>query len=157
MRKTWVVVVLLSALTPLPASAFDLTGTWSGRVSCSGVLAGRKQMIKRAPSTLLIQQSAGVHISADGIFYNANDIADLTRPTRGELAVVRCGTSSNLSGGEFGGEFGRFKVSTNPAKGTGSLRGTSIRTDIVLASTVYTCKWSYKRTSLSVPPLDGCP
>jgi hypothetical protein len=158
-RKIGAVVVLLSVVgfVPTRATAFDLTGTWLGKVSCSGVLAGHKRILKRSPSTLLISQSGGLHVSADGIFYNGGDIADPVRPSRGELAVIRCGTSPNLSGGDFGGEFGRLKVTTNPLKGTGSLRGTSLRTDVILASSVYTCRWSYKRVNTDPPALDSCP
>ena len=150
-------IVIAVALVPVPASAFDLTGRWVGRISCSGLLEGQPRRIQNAPSTMLVNDRDGLRITVDGIGYNGEEIPSPTRPTRGEAAVIRCGSSPTLSGGEFGGEFGRMKVSTAPEKGTGSFRGTSIRTDIVLASTVYTCRWSYKRVTTEVPPLESCP
>jgi len=149
------VVAIGVVLLPRAAGAFDLTGTWVGKLSCRGNLVGKKDNVSAAPSTLLVTQNAGFLLSADGIFYAADAIADPAKPTRGEIAIIRCGTTAQS--GEFGGEIGRMKVSTNPAKGTGTLSGTSYRTDVLVASSVYTCRWSYKRISTTPPPLSPCP
>ena len=146
--------VLLAATS---AAAFDLTGVWQGKISCSGILEGHPRKVSKSPSTMFINESDGLRISVDGIGYNGKEIPSLTKPTRGEVALIRCGSSPTLSGGEFSGEFGRMKVATKPDKGTGAFRGLSLRTDVVLASSVYTCRWSYKRVSTSAPTLESCP
>jgi hypothetical protein len=157
MRGGWMVAIAVGLLTsmPTPAAAFDLTGQWTGKIICRGVLAGEKASLTSAPSTLLIDQSAGLQLSADGVFYKGEEFPDPTHPTRGQVSIIRCGT--NTEGAEFGGELGRLKVITNPAKRTGSLGGTTFRTDVLIASSVYTCKWTYKRVTTAPPALEGCP
>jgi len=147
-------VVLLTVM-PVRAPAFDLTGQWVGKMTCKGILAGEKASLTRAPSTLLIAQSAGLQLSVDGVFYKGEEFPDLSHPTRGQVSLIRCGT--NTEGADFGGELGRLKAITKPEKRTGSLSGTSFRTDVLLASSVYTCKWAYKRVSTDPPVLEGCP
>ncbi len=156
-RGGWMVAMAVGLLTmtPVRASAFDLTGQWIGKMTCKGVLAGEKTSLTRAPSTLLIEQSAGLQLSVDGVFYKGEEFPDPSHATRGQVSVIRCGT--NTEGADFGGELGRLKVLTNPEKRTGSLSGTSFRTDVLLASSVYTCKWTYKRISTQPPSLEGCP
>ena len=150
-----VAVVWLSSTT---AAALELAGVWEGKMSCKGILEGHPRKVTKSPSTMFINETAGgLHLSVDGIGYNGKEIPSLTKPTRGEVALIRCGSSPTLSGGEFSGEFARIKVATKPEKGTGSFKGTSLRTDVVLASSVYTCRWSYKRVSTSAPTLESCP
>jgi len=146
---------LLAAITAGRAIAFDLTGQWSGRLTCKGIVGAQKRTFTTAPSTLLITESPVLEISADGVFYNGEEFPDPSHPSRGEIAIIRCGTTSSF--GEFGGEFGRLRVSVNPAKGSGSLGGMSLRTDVVVASSVYTCRWAYKRVSTQQPVLESCP
>ena len=147
--------MLFLTFVPGRGSAFDLTGEWSGKLICKGILGSAKASLTRVPSTLLIDQSAGLQLSVDGVFYKGEEFPDATHPTRGQLSVIRCGT--NTEGADFGGELGRLKVITNPQKRTGSLGGTSFRTDVLIASSVYTCKWTYKRVSTAPPALQGCP
>jgi hypothetical protein len=158
MRAGWMVamaVELLTTMMPMRASAFDLTGQWIGKMTCKGILAGEKASLTSKPSTLLIDQSAGLQLSVDGVFYKGEEFPDPSHPTRGQVSVIRCGT--NTEGADFGGALGRLKVITNPEKRTGSLGGTSFRTDVLLASSVYTCRWAYKRVSTEPPSLEGCP
>lgn len=143
------------ALATSPAAAFNINGTWAGQISCKGIFDGQPQTLMLSP-TLLIDDTGELQLAVDGIHYAGLAFFDPAHPDKGELAIIRCDTSSTRSGGEFGGEFGRLKVSTKPSKGTGSLSGPTYRASVLFSSSVYTCKWSFKRMTADHPVLAGC-
>ncbi len=152
------VVAVLAAVLVLPASraaAFDINGTWAGKITCKGIFDGEPQALSLTP-TLLIDDSGELQLAVDGVHYAAVPFVDSSHPDKGELAIIRCDTSSTRSGAEFGGEFGRLKVSTKPAKGTGSISGGSYRASILITGSLLTCKWSFKRVTTDHPALAGC-
>ena len=159
-RSTWggVVVALLGLVIAAPdARAFDLTGTWVGKIACRGRLNGNRDVLTIKPSTLLVSELPTLRLSADGLFYTAIEFPDISDPRRGEVALIRCDTSPVRSGGEFGGEFGRMKVKARPDTGAGTITGTTLRATVAPASTIYTCHWAYKRVDTADPGLDpGC-
>jgi len=138
-----------------PAAAFDIRGTWTGSVNCKGIFNGAPQSVTSS-STLLIDNNGELELAIDAFHYSGLAIFDPAKPDKGNLAIIRCDTNATRSSGEFGGELGRLKVSTRPAKGTGSISGTSYRFSVLLADSLFTCRWSFKRTSTDHPTLAGC-
>jgi hypothetical protein len=49
-----------------------------------------------------------------------------------------------------------MKVTTNASKGTGSLSGTSLKASVLIARSVFTCRWAFKRISAAPVVLEGC-
>lgn len=141
------------------ASAFDLTGTWAGRWSCQGY-DGSKFRSSSKDSVLRVTQtgsSLAVDLD-DGLYrYNGGAIFDDKSPTtKGEIALVQCGTDNVPFDGPEG-EIVRAKVKADAAKGTGSLKGVSLVefSDIEITD-VLTCKYSYKRISTEDPAVPPC-
>jgi hypothetical protein len=143
-------------LATVPVCAFDLGGTWAGKVSCRGVFEGAPQTVSSTRTLLVEDGGSTLELAVDGSHYSAVPYPNPEHPEKGELAVIRCDTNSSRSGGEFGGEFGRMKVATKAIKGTGSLGGTSFKASVLIARSLYTCKWSFKRVSVEHVALDGC-
>jgi len=129
-----------------PVAAFDLNGTWSGRISCTGLFDGERDSVTVQP-TLIINDGAVLFLSANSSNYTGFPFPSAIVPEKGEIAIIRCDTTPNPTGAEFGGEFGRLKVSTKPSNGKGSLTGTTYKASTLIAPSVYTCKWSFKRIS----------
>jgi len=50
-------------LVATSAAAFELTGVWQGKISCSGILEGHPRKVVKSPSTMLVNESDGLHIS----------------------------------------------------------------------------------------------
>jgi hypothetical protein len=144
-------------LAAAPVAAFDLNGTWAGKITCKGVFNGAPQTLSLTPTLFIDDLGTSLALAADGIHYTAVPYPSPGHPEKGEIALIRCDTSSTVSGGEFGGEFGRLKVGTKQGKGTGSLGGTSFRASVLIASSLSTCHWAFKRVTVSRPALDGCP
>ncbi len=139
-----------------PVAAFDLNGTWTGRISCTGLFDGARDSVVLQP-TLIINDGAAMFLAADGSNYTGFPFPSAVIPEKGEIAIIRCDTTPHPTGAEFGGEFGRLKVSTKAVNGKGSLTGTTYKASTLISPSVYTCKWSFKRTTLARPTLDGCP
>jgi hypothetical protein len=156
-RIAWVFGALLT--TASAGQAFDATGTWEGSVSCRH-FDGAKFRFKNKLSTLHISQS-GTDLNAEfagGVFqYHGHAIDDDGKPgEEGEVLLVQCGTDE-VAGAGFG-EMLRAAVKTKPAKGTGSLRGTSIfEGDFGGGWQFGTCKYQFKRTSTANPGVSACP
>ena len=156
-RALAIVAGLLGAgivLAAGPAAAFDINGTWAGKISCKGIFDGEPQTLTTTP-TVYVDDTSVLQIAVDGLHFSALAFFDPAKPDKGEIAVVRCDTTGIRSSDSFGGEFGRLKVSTKAGK-TGSISGTTFRASVLLADSLYTCKWSLKRTTTDHPILSGC-
>jgi hypothetical protein len=143
------------ALVTGSASAFDINGTWEGKITCKGIFDGAPQTLNLVP-TVYIDDSSVLQIAVDGLHFSAVAFFNPDKPDKGELAIIRCDTNGIRSSGEFGGEFGRLKVSTKAGKQTGSISGTSYRASVLVVNSVYTCKWSLKRSTIDHPTLGSC-
>lgn len=152
-------VPLLVLVTAGQAFAFDLTGTWAGKWSCTG-FDGAKFTSGNKESTLLVAQVGNV-FSADidgGEFrYNGGAIPDAAKPLeKGEAVMNSCGTDPiPLTGEETEIARLKVKVSIKPGQVKGSLKGVSIFEDNL--GGVGTCKYSYKRITTTNPGSIGCP
>jgi hypothetical protein len=141
-----------------PARAYEISGIWTGTWSCVGLGTDHgKISIKTANSTLFVFQSGKyVNLERDGFApYHGLAIADPVKPTKGELGILGCGTGDSFQTLAIH-EAGRLAVSTNPATGKATLRGSSVETFSFLADAVMTCKWSYKRSVVSFPSVPDC-
>jgi hypothetical protein len=148
-----------------PAAAYDATGSYTGKYSCKGDLEGvpnNKDNYVSEGSVEITQSGNSVGVLLFGAYlYNGFQIlkADPTKSNKGELGLAFCGTDDLIgpSSTDFD-ELGRFKVSTKPDSGKGKLTGVSTYTTFGGSVGIYTCKWSFKRTSTVDPAVPvSCP
>jgi hypothetical protein len=149
------------------AQVFDLTGSWEGTRTCKGLEAGAKTRI-RADVTVAISQSGnavGVRVDEGGAVAHFTGLAnpDGKKPlTKGELALIRCGTDDVPGLGEPRGalagatdELGRFLAATKaPPNPKATVKGTTV---FAADEGLGTCAWRWKRTALADPGVPtGC-
>lgn len=164
---TLVAAAALLGASPSTATAqlFDLTGTWVGKLSCKSFETGSKVKFALEP-VLQISQSGnqvGARLDFGGTQEQFDGVAnpDGKKPeTKGQLALLRCGTD-NVAGNDFGtDEIGHFTVTTKPLPAEkASLKGVSIYSAPGTATPeVGTCAWKWTRTDLTNPNISiGCP
>jgi hypothetical protein len=142
-------------LMPIPAHAFDLTGTWIGKWSCKG-FDGSKFTSGNKTSTLRLTQVGNV-INADldngEYHYNGAALTNTAKPDLGEAVLISCGTDNvPQAGGEA--EILRAAVKTKAGTFKASFKGLSIfESDF---KDVGTCKYTFKRRDTINPNVDGC-
>jgi hypothetical protein len=138
---------------PPPTSVPNLTGTWEGKATCEGFLAGEKDKYTCCEELLITQTGADLNLLTGGFLYNGVVLPDADKPeTQGEAAFIRCGTDDDLGGVD---EMGRAtKVSVNLDNGKGTFTATSFSKGS--ADEIYTCKWSYKRVNTADPGVPEC-
>jgi len=158
MMRTWRwqlgVVVAPIALGAL-AAASDLSGTWTGKVSCRGTFDGVPQTTTSASTLLVEDGGTSLTLAVDGVHYNGASYPAPANPAKGEIAVIRCDTNSTRSA-DFGGEFGRLRVMTNASTGKGTLAGTTLKASVLVGRTLSTCHWAFKRISAAPVVLGPC-
>jgi hypothetical protein len=155
--RTTTRVLALAALMlmPIPAHAFDLTGTWIGKWSCKG-FDGSKFTSGNKTSTFRVTQVGNV-INADldnGEYrYNGAALTNTAKPDLGEAVFISCGTDNVPQvGGEA--EILRAAVKTKAGTFKASFKGLSIfESDF---KDVGTCKYTFKRRDTINPNVDGC-
>lgn len=156
-----IVVTLSCALLAVPAGAQlvpDLTGTWEGRWSCK-IFNGAKHTEGNKQSVFQITQMGtafGADLDSGGYHWNGAVIADAKNTAnKGEAVLIQCGTDNlPLIGSEA--EIIRATVKTKPNSVKATLTGLSIFEN---GSDAFgTCRYSYKRTTLSTGSTIGaCP
>ncbi|MCC6766366.1 MAG: hypothetical protein IT293_17030 [Deltaproteobacteria bacterium] len=136
--------------SPAPARAaflaYDLNGTWAGKITCKAFVAGVQEKVVLTPTMRISQfgQSMGVELDfgLGSRLYAGLANPDAKKPERkGETALIRCGTDNQL-GITTPDEIGRMSASAKPGKVKASLKGLSFYSD---GGTHGTCKWSWKR------------
>lgn len=133
-----------------------LSGTWEGKMVCSGTASGiGKTKFKFDKVRLLISQ-IGDTISIEREIENSFDttypdytgfvIADLNKRTqKGQAAVSHCKSSNNISGAYS--ELTTLSVTVDRVKIKGTLKGKSIYTipaSMSQALEIGECKWQFK-------------
>jgi len=154
--SNWISGVLLGAMTLTAtaetARAYDLSGTWEGKWSCSGFDGGRFKIVQKL-SPLLISQT-GDTLAGDfdgGWVYNGRVIADPNKLEKGELILMYCATDNRPGVGDEA-EIIRAKVKTKLGADKASFSGLSIYEGTFEGFfEVGTCKYSYKRISAATP------
>lgn len=165
---TWVRLTMLTALALValtaPATAFDLTGTWSGTRKCLDVSQGIKA--KRADSVTfhVTQTGNAIGILADVTGGDTTTFAGFAnfsalKPDKGEFAMLHCGSNDIVGDGPAYDATSRMQATTKPGKVKAKIVGTTIFSDPGTAPPlVGTCKWSLTRTDVTDPSVaTTCP
>jgi hypothetical protein len=150
--------VAVAIVVTTSVQGYEISGIWTGKRSCVGLGTDHgKISIKNANSTLFVFQSGKyVNLERDGFApYHGLAVANLVKPAKGELGILGCGTGDSFTSLAIH-EAGRLAVSTNPATGKATLRGSSVETFSFFDDEVMTCKWSYKRAAVSFPSVPDC-
>ncbi len=136
---------------------FDLTGTWAGSITCKGVNAGVKEKVKTTPVLQVTQDETRVGVQLDfggGVVLHYTGLAnpDGKKPeTKGEVALIRCGTDDQPGNALAPDELGRFTAGTKaPPVVKASLKGTTILTE---PDRIGTCAWKWTRIGVVDPAL----
>jgi hypothetical protein len=148
MRKNALLGLALASLcAAAPAGAIDLTGSWTGSVTCKRfTMNGESVTQKTKPATLSIVQAGALFDAAiDGLEYRGRTI-DLATDglKRGEAVLVSCDADAiPLEDGVT--EIVRFKAKVDAEKGTGTLTGEALHEHGM--NGIMSCKLKFKRTS----------
>lgn len=149
---TCVAAASMVASVSAPATGFDLTGSWSGTTECHSLFEGENITFKDQPFMSLTQTGDTIGVRAtypngDVDFYTGIVHPDAQKPdTKGEIALIACGTDSVAGNGPAFDEVGRFTVAAKPDKIKATLTGLSFFSDIGIASPeAGGCKWKLAR------------
>jgi hypothetical protein len=161
-------LVLCLGVTVLPASAFDLTGHWTGKYSCKGFAApfnrDGKQVNKfttsHKESTLDITQNGGAFGAVidlnDGPYrYNGFSMPSVKNAATGEVFLIGCSTSKIPTSDDTGAEIVRASVKTKDGVVKATFKGVSLFADNF--PEIETCKYSYTRVDTADPGISTCP
>lgn len=144
-----------------PASAafftYDLTGTWSGSLTCNAFVGGVKQKTVRTPIMRISQAGFDIGVQLD-FGAGTSRYAGLANPDtkkpelKGETALILCGTDNEL-GVDAPDEIARMSASTKTGKVKASLKGLSFFSNPQVSAPNHgTCKWKWTRID-TVDPL----
>lgn len=159
-RLTWLAACAALGLLAGPASAafitYDLTGNWTGTITCNESADGVKQ--KTVTTTTMEVSQAGVNFGirmGTGLatrFYAGLANADAKKPTaKGEAALALCGTDNALGAGAD--ELVRITVS-KADKLKASIKGFSHFSGPLGPGPHFgTCKWKFTRVDQNASSL----
>ncbi len=152
-RRVVLVAPLLLALVS-SASAFDLTGTWTGTRKCKFLIAGVKSKVDRSGTVEITQDGNAVGFdTAIGSTHLYSGVANFgtEKPDKGELSVRHCRDHDFADPTPFDA-LGRFAVKTKTGKVKATISGITIVADDSVASPSHgTCKWKLTRTASADP------
>src|SRR5437899_6602618 len=80
-----------------PAAAFDLSGTWTGKVSCKGTFDGTPRATTSTSTLLVDDGGSTLELAVDGVHYSAAPYPTPGHEQKGEIAAIRCDTNSTRS------------------------------------------------------------
>jgi hypothetical protein len=150
-RVTTLTLLMLAALAS-QASAFTLTGTWTGTRKCQDLFEGGKDKFTDPVTFHITQVGNAIGIFADfggGDTTNYTGLANFPalKPDKGEFAMIHCGTNDIVGDGATYDSIGRMQASTKATKVKAKIKGTTIFSDPGAAQpSLGTCKWSLTRT-----------
>jgi len=151
-----VIPTMLAFATPV-VHAFDLTGTWHGKWSCSQ-FDGTKTKDANPTSTMRITQTGdtlAIDLDNSGFSYNGRALPDVKKPdAQGEVVLNACDTDNLPTVGKLG-EIIRAKVKTKSNTFKATLKGISIFEDDT--PEVGTCKYTFKRDDVIDSMVPACP
>jgi hypothetical protein len=158
----WTAAALIAAgagiSVPPPAHALDLTGTWEGSITCTGLAAdGERDRYRVLPAVEITQTGAdtfNLRETGADLFYFGRAIAKASNPDAGVATYVGCPTDASLPPDS---EMVHVKVSADPdpASVAGTLRGSGPFVDADTDG-LYSCKWTYRRVSKADPGVPAC-
>lgn len=140
---------------------FDLSGTWTGSITCKAATAGVKEKITLTPAVTISQIDNRVGVRVDlgsgGVeHYTGLANPDEKKPlTKGEIALIHCGSDDAPGADPSFDEIGRFVAATKEAPvAKASLKGISV---FARPESIGTCTWKWTRTALGNPGVPvGC-
>ena len=146
-------------LAGLPAAAIDdVTGTYTGKLSCRQMLAGAASKSKQEITVLVIAgKGGGISLEIDAGATTIADavvaflVEDAAKADRGTLTGPEC----SLSAGNREGATVYADVVIKPGSEQGKLKGTLIGMDDV-GGLAKVCSFTAKRTSTAAPPIIPC-
>lgn len=143
--------LLLFALFASPAAGLDLTGTWTGKFTCTE-WDGSQSRFTEKDDVMAITQTGDL-IAVDSLNqFSGAVLSDLRKPlAKGVVKMANCNTDNDPANGAD--ELAVLKAKVNRDKGTGKLKGASVYTGV---GSFGTCKWSYKLTDPADPGATGC-
>lgn len=154
-----VITMALLGVGPSVATGqiFDLTGTWAGSITCKALNAGVKEKVTTNPVMTVTQvdTQVGVRLDFGGgsvVHYTGLANPDGKKPeTKGEAALIRCGTDDLPDSDLSPDEMGRFTAATKaPPVVKATLKGTTVLTEL---ERIGTCTWKWTRTAVADPGL----
>ncbi len=158
MKRAPIILLLVTLLLlagRIPASGFDLTGTWAGSSACTSFFAGAKIKFSDAPVIQITQVGDVIGLRADhggGVvdLYTGRVIPDAKKPDeKGEVALIACGTDDVAGNQPAFDEVGRFTAATKPSKVKATMKGLSFFSDPgVVTPEAGTCKWKLTRVEV---------
>jgi hypothetical protein len=165
MRRSqiWLTLMLTAALAVsagalTPTEALNLTGTWSGRLSCDLVVdvggpGGVRQREVQRDQTLEILMLDDLRFIAQiegGITLFGAAMDNGTVTTRGKAAAQRCSPTAIFN------RVLRVDATVNDTTGTGTMSGELLDLLIDDPGFIQTCRASFRRTSAAPPAVDPC-
>lgn len=171
--KRGYLMLIAAMLSPMSAMAIqvpNLTGTWEGKLVCSGIKhqAGKikqtydkvKLYITQTSNTLSIDRDDGTGLDAYAVDYTGYVIADLNKPLlKGQVALTHCSSTNNIFSGGYS-ELSNLSVAADSVKAKGSLKGASTYSIPATQNTVLEvggCKWQFKLIDATDPLVaPGC-
>jgi hypothetical protein len=156
-RSQHIVAALgVATILQLPATAFamNLTGEWSGTISCTA-FDGTLYRIPRSPSTLYVSHSGSTfaaHLdNGEGpTDYSGQAIQESGLSTRLRAIMVECHTAPTLVDRS---EVVHLKAADGG--GGGRIKGSSIFRG--QSGDIGTCRWTFTRVNKTDPGLADCP
>jgi hypothetical protein len=152
-RHLSIAVALTLALAPT-ASAFDLTGTWTGTRKCKFFAAGEKTKTDRTGNVAITQDGNAIGFNTEiGSTHLYSGIANFSseKPEKGELSVIHCRNHDMADPTPFNA-FGIFKAKTKEGKVKATISGTTATADDDPNAPLHgTCKWKLTRIATANP------
>lgn len=131
----------------------DLTGTWTGSLTCKALNGGVKERTttKAVLDVTQIGNAVGARLDfGDSVFEHYTGLAnpDGKKPlTKGEVALIHCGTDDDPGAKPSFDEVGRFVAVTKAAPTVkASFKGASIA---ARPESIATCAWKWTRTAVA--------
>jgi hypothetical protein len=150
-------IAAVFAFSSAPARALDsLSGTWTGKLSCKGSLAGNATKSKRDLVVRIVDgEGVQMALSADGVSMGETvrvfHAEDAEKTDRAKLAGVSCDLqASSLEGLSLSAD-----AVIKPGSAKGSLKG-SLYTVEPMGGALDDCTFSAKRTDVTTPKIEFC-
>jgi hypothetical protein len=149
---------LALGLSALAGAIDNLTGSWTGKMSCKGYAAGAPEKAKHDVSISVVQTkgarlrfvSGGIALGDPVVLYTQ---ADATKPDRAKIQGLDCG--SNLE--SIASLTMEADVVIKPGSEKGTMKGSLIRRDASESGLIPVCTFNAKRTSTELPEIPSCP
>jgi hypothetical protein len=154
-RGVSVALVLAAGLVGAASvEALDLTGTWQGQISCSGLTGAGDRDRFRVPNPVEITQvgdAIRVRDAGANLLYAGRVIEASSNPDAGIAMFVGCPTDNTLPPDS---ELVHARVTVTPARGKLTATGPFHDAD---NGGFFLCRWSYTRVDTVDPAVPACP